>query len=177
MQGSRASLMMQGLLPNQQLSYQELEELLVSGKVCEIRMLFYVGKDVMRWLEQCVGVAQKSQYLSDPDVRSFAAYLIEQTPDQVCEKLRQWGVQDFRSIFARAIGMNSIFAEAPGKEQLSDDFIRSYHFYADRLYQAWQDLHPYTKLAKGDFDFELYASAEFSRILERQWSDETLPLG
>ena len=50
MQGSRASLMLQGLLPNDEFSLSQLQELLVEGKVCEIRMLYYVGKDLLRWM-------------------------------------------------------------------------------------------------------------------------------
>src|SRR5690349_13527506 len=73
MQGSRASLMLQGLLPNEEFSPEQLEELLVEGKVCEIRMLYYVGKDLLRWIEQCVEVVGSDSYsaANNLDERSF----------------------------------------------------------------------------------------------------------
>src|SRR3954470_12623562 len=101
MQGSRASLMLQGLLPNDEFSLSQLQELLVEGKVCEIRMLYYVGKDLLRWIDQCVEVTASQPDLQQHRLtaRSFAEYLIEQTPADVMEKLRTWGVQDYKSIF------------------------------------------------------------------------------
>ncbi len=52
-ESSRASLMLQGLLPTGDFSQDELERRLLDGRFCEIKMLFYVGKDVNRWIEQC----------------------------------------------------------------------------------------------------------------------------
>ena len=51
-ESSRASLMLQGLLPSGELSVEELELRLLDGRYCELRMLFYVGRDLMRWIEQ-----------------------------------------------------------------------------------------------------------------------------
>jgi len=53
-ESSRASLMIQGLLPAGQQSPEELDRALLDGRYCEIRMLFYVGKDIVRWIEQCM---------------------------------------------------------------------------------------------------------------------------
>lgn len=173
MQGSRASLMLQGLLPNDEFSLAQLQELLVEGKVCEIRMLYYVGKDLLRWIDQCVEVT-KSEMISPADEydhRSFAEFLINDTPLDVTDKLKVWGVQDYRSIFGRAIGLNSILALAPEREHLADEFIRSYHYYSDQLYTAWRNLQSYNEIPPNTFTFELYASAEYSRILEQQWTE------
>jgi len=173
MQGSRASLMMQGLLPNEHLSFEQLEELLVDGKVCEIRMLYYVGKDLVRWLEQCSEMLSRDHDELGPlDTRTIAAFLVEDTPDPVRDKLRAWGVQDYKAIFSRAIGLNSVFGDAPTRERLSDEFIRNYHYYADQLYAAWQNAQSFSRIRPDSFEFELYASAEYSRILERQWSED-----
>ena len=53
-ESSRASLMLQGLLPSGERSTEELDRALIDGRYCEIRMLFYVGKDLVRWIEQCL---------------------------------------------------------------------------------------------------------------------------
>ena len=43
-QSSRASLMLNGLLPQDESSEDELTRKLIEGRVCEIRMLFFVGR-------------------------------------------------------------------------------------------------------------------------------------
>ncbi len=62
-ESSRAHLMEQGLLPTGALSEDEIHTRLVDGRYTEIRMLFYVGKDLQRWLEQCVETAQRDPLL------------------------------------------------------------------------------------------------------------------
>ena len=52
-ESSRASLMLQGLLPNDEFTFEELNRRLLEGRFHEIRMLCYVGKDLERWIEQC----------------------------------------------------------------------------------------------------------------------------
>src|SRR3982751_3700050 len=51
-QSSRASLMLQGLLPIETFTIDQLQSILLDGRYCEIRMLYYVGKDLLRWIEQ-----------------------------------------------------------------------------------------------------------------------------
>jgi len=46
--------MLQGLLPTGEQSSEELEKTLLEGRYQEIRMLFYVGRDILRWIDQCV---------------------------------------------------------------------------------------------------------------------------
>lgn len=175
MQGSRASLMMQGLIPNDHMTFDQLEELLLDGKVCEIRMLFYVGKDLLRWIDQSVETLSREQEPAEdpPDSRTVATFLIEQTPAPVRDKLKAWGVQDYQAIFSRAIGLNSIFGDAPSRESLAEEFIRNYHYYADQFYTMWRDAQAFSKAEAEAFEFDLYASAEYSRILERQWSEDS----
>src|SRR5436190_24209154 len=48
-QSSRASLMLNGLLPHDESTEDELTRRLIEGRFCEIRMLFFVGKDLLRW--------------------------------------------------------------------------------------------------------------------------------
>jgi len=173
-QSSRASLMLQGLLPSGERPSEELDEALLDGRFHEIRMLFYVGRDLMRWIEQCVDFAAGDLALRDVRIRyqSFAALLVHHTPPKVEEKLRKWGVADYRSIFMRALGLNALFAEVPEREFLSNEFVRNYYRYADQMFASRQSQIQFPDITGMDLDFELYASGEYSRMLERSWEEE-----
>jgi hypothetical protein len=60
LESARASLSMirEGANDN-----EDLEKQLLDGRFTEFRMLFYVGKDVVRWLEQCVDACARSTEL------------------------------------------------------------------------------------------------------------------
>lgn len=170
-ESSRAHLMLQGLLPNGDVSQDDLELRLLEGRYCEVRMLYYVGKDVNRWVEQCVEMAERDEELMGMGVRahSFLRLLVHDTPPSVREKLRQWGVSDYQAIFTRAAGLNAVFADVPAKEQLSTDFIRNYYRYADQIFACSSNMQEFPDLSPDKFQFELYASGEYSRMLEKQW--------
>ena len=121
-ESSRASLMLHGLLPNGEYSSDELERRLLDGRYCELRMVYYVGRDVMRWIDQCMDVVSRNPeaFPTGLQLQSFAAYLVENSPECVQEKLRKWGVNDYRSIFARGIALNVMFEEAPVRGQVGD---------------------------------------------------------
>jgi hypothetical protein len=172
-ESSRASLMLQGLLPCVDLDREDLERKLMAGRYCELRMLFYVGKDLARWIDQCLEVADHDEDLRRLGIKfqSLAAFLVNNPPEGVKEKLRKWGVADYKAIFSRAIGINSVFAELPERPSLADDFVRSYYRYADQLFATRQNLTAFTELNSNQFDFELYASGEYSRMLEREWEE------
>lgn len=171
-ESSRASMMLQGLLPNSEFSAEELDRRLLDGRFCEIRMLFYVGKDLTRWLEQCMDLVNRESALKQRNVKaqSFAALLVEDPPESVKTKLRKWGVADYRAIFSRALGINSIFSEVPTRTELTDEFIRQYFRYADQLYACYLSLAPHPSINALEFQFELYASGEYSRLLEKEWT-------
>lgn len=170
-ESSRASLMLQGLLPSGEISRDELDRRLLDGRYCEIRMLFYVGKDLIRWIEQCLELVHRDENLKQAGFgyQAFAALLVEAPPVPVREKLKKWGVADYKAIFARALGLNAVFEEAPERHKLTDDFIRHYYRYADQLYACKQLVWSFGDIQPKDFDFELYASGEYSRMLEREW--------
>lgn len=167
---SRASLMLQGYLPSEA-SDDDLDRALLDGRYCEIRMLFYVGKDLARWVEQCLEVVEREEPLRalGLSAASFAALLVEAPPEGVREKLRRWGVADYRAIFGRALGLNAMFADVPPPELMTDSFIRHYYRYADALFQTRQSHQAFVPIATGMFEFPLYASGEYSRMLEQEW--------
>jgi hypothetical protein len=173
-ESSRASLMLQGLLPSGERATEDLDKALLEGRYQEIRMLFYVGKDVMRWIEQCVEHVEHQPEFRALGIRSqsFSAYLVNHSPSTVEAKLRKWGVGDYRAIFMRAIGLNVILADVPARRFLSDDFIRNYYRYADQMFLAQQAQAPFKDIAAMGFEFELFASGEYSRRLEREWAEQ-----
>lgn len=175
-ESSRASLMLQGLLPSGQMTREELDRKLLDGRFCEIRMLFYVGKDLLRWIDQCMELAERDEELKKAGFcyQAFAAVLTEDPPRKIREKLKNWGVADYKSIFTRALGLNAVFHEAPQRHQLSDDFIRHYYRYADQLFACRQLLWSFGEIRPAQFDFDLYASGEYSRMLEKEWGEDMM---
>jgi hypothetical protein len=174
LQSSRAGLILQGVLPAKDESLEHLDEVLLEGRHSEIRMLYYVGKDTSRWIDQCLDLIQREQSLRSAGIewQSFAALLIENPPQKVQEKLKSWGVTDHKVIFSRSLGLNSVFGVAPSREMLSHEFIRDYHRYADKLYDCRMNASRFTRLQPSNFPFELYASGEYASMLEREWQTD-----
>ena len=172
-ESTRASMMLQGFLPNNEFTIAELDRKLLDGRYCEIRMLYYVGKDLTRWIEQCMDIVNRDSFLQAEGVKeqSFANLLIDDPPEDVREKLRKWQVADYRSIFSRAMGLNMVFADAPLRTALADSFVRHYYRYADHMYACYQSQQAGRQIRSNTFPFELYASGEYSRMLEREWQD------
>jgi hypothetical protein len=172
-ESSRASLKLQGLLPAGEATREELDNALLEGRYSELRMLFYVGKDLTRWIEQCVEFVTRNHERMPHGItcQSFASLLINSAPPAVEAKLRKWGVADYKSIFTRALGLQCLFADVPGRQFLSDEFVRNYFRYADQLFTSKQSECEFTSVSTGDFTFELYSSGEYSRMLERSWGE------
>ena len=170
-ESSRASLILQGLLPAGELTQSELEERLLEGRYWELRMLFYVGRDLLRWIEQCADFVAAEPSLRSKGYRfeGFAAFLVEHTPSNVIEKLKGWGVSDYAAIFARSLALNTLFTEAPARQILSDHFVRNYYRFADQIYLCRQSSTDFPEIPPNLFQFELYASGEYARMLEREW--------
>jgi hypothetical protein len=176
-ESSRASLMLQGLLPSGELTPDDLDRKLLDGRYCEIRMLCYVGRDLVRWIEQCLEFVERDLGLRNSGIQfqSFAAMLVDGPPEGVREKLCRWGVADYKHIFSRALGLNAIFANPPSRDDLSSEFIRHYYRFADQMYRCLLGLHSYSEINCSRFAFELYASGEYARILEREWESDFSP--
>lgn len=172
-ESSRAQLMMQGLLPSGDLTAEELQARFLAGRFCEIRMLYFVGKDLERWIEQCVELADRDEDLRNAGVGagSFAELLINNPSHEVRDKLTKWGVADYKSIFSRALGIKAVFDQAPTQDQLAPHFVRFYYRFADHMFACRQHNEAYATLPPDQFHFDLYASGEYSRILEREWEE------
>jgi hypothetical protein len=172
-ESSRAHLMLEGLIPRGDLGQEEIERRLLDGRFCEMRMLFYVGKDLDRWLWQCAEFAERDGDLKMfcllPD--SFVPLLSERTPPLVQKKLQAWGVEDYRAIFTRALALYTLFNEPPARRDLGAHFIRYYYRYADQIFAERRRIEAASPLPEGRFDYELYASGEYARMLERKWEE------
>ena len=172
-QSSRASLMLNGLLPQGETSEDELTRKLIEGRVCEIRMLFFVGKDLLRWVAQCLDFVNNVAELKTVGIRdqSFAEFLVQNPPEKVRAKLRGWGVFDYKSIFSRAIGLNAVFTDPPDEASVTTEFIKNYFRYADHMFACRQQMQAFTEISVANFDFDIYASGEYSRLLEKSWTE------
>ncbi|HTS61572.1 MAG TPA: hypothetical protein VMH28_06085 [Candidatus Acidoferrales bacterium] len=174
LENSKAALMLAGLIPNDGSDNDALKRRLLTGRYHELRMLFFLGKDVFRWIDQCVDWAERAPELpaaTEIKRQSFAGLLIAGPPDLVKHKLVRWGVADYSSIFSRSLGINSLFADPPPATLLADEFLRSYHRYADYLYRCYMDSQQHLTITSANFRFDLYASGEYSRMLESQWGE------
>ena len=169
---SKAALMLAGLIPGDGSDTENLTRRLLAGRYAEVRMLYFLGKDVFRWIDQCMEWADRLPELRGTEVhpQSFAGLLTRKPPPLVSQKLIGWGVADYVSIFSRAIGLHVVFAAPPALDGLAEEFLRNYHRYGDSLFHCYMDdqLRTASRDA-GNFRFELYASGEYSRLLENEW--------
>jgi len=174
LENSKAALMLCGLMPRDETEPEELRRRQQAGRYSEVRMLFFLGKDVFRWIEQCMEWVERVSELENGQLepQSFARLVAETPPRGVCEKLLRWGVVDHCSIFSRAIGINTLFEQPPPFETLSEKFLNNYHRYADALYRVYLECQPHSRVGADQFTFELYASGEYTRKLELEWQED-----
>lgn len=172
MDSSRASLALQGFLPGEHDDADELDKQLLRGRYAELRMLFYIGKDLTRWTEQCTETAQLVGVYGERRIRpeTFSVLLVNCIPAPVRSKLEGWGVLDFAALFRRAIGMHSVFAELPVANSLNPDFLRRYHRHLDNWYEHRLRESLFDRPESGEFEFDLYASGEYTMMLEQSWN-------
>lgn len=171
MESSRASLALQGFLPRGETPEEDLDRQLLRGRYAELRMLYYIGKDVARWVEQCAETAQSSGLFSDRRIRpeTFAVLLVDHIPAHVRTKLEAWGVLDFCALFRRSFGLHAVFQDMPPAESFSCEFLRRYHRCLDQWYEQRLKDWMFDRPQAGEFVFDLYASGEYSLMLEQSW--------
>jgi hypothetical protein len=166
----RASISRDGL-PASEIPGGTLEALSLSRRYRELCMLYHIGKDLMRWMGQCKEVIDRDPVLSGAGLGlvSVATLLVENPPARVLQKFRMWGVQNCHQILSRALALQVIFNSLPAFEMLTPHFVRNYHRFADQVFGCWQQVEPFGRIHSINFDFELYSSSEYSRILEAEW--------
>ena len=171
MESSRASLALQGFLPHPEFSDEDLDQRLLRGRHAELRMLFYIGKDLLRWMEQCVETSTSSRSFEGRSIRpeTFGVLLVQNIPDHVRAKLEAWGVLDHCALFRRAIGLHSVFSGFPGVGDFAPDFLRRYHRHLDQWYEQRLIDATFDRPQPEEFIFDLYASGEYSMMLEESW--------
>ena len=167
--GSLAALALDGTVDSSN-EEMELRRRMIAGRYQEVRMLLFLGKDIFRWMRQCVEYVQGSDAA---DVRiveqSFAALVVGTLPEAIGRKLEGWGLTDRRAVFSRAIGIHSLFEEPPLASSLSPIFLENHLRYADHAYICYPHSRAFLPLDGANCQFELYASEEYARLLSDTW--------
>lgn len=150
---------------------EELLDKVTAGRLTEIGMLFFLGKDLFRWMDQCTEHCARHVELARHALRAqnFAALLMEAAPPAVQSKLACWGVADYRAIFSRAIAIRAVFCEASALAHLTPEFVRGYPRYCERILRCWWEAAQPPQPPEA-FAFQLYASHEYSALLDLQWN-------
>src|SRR5215831_12394458 len=89
LENSKAALMLSGLIPADGSDADDLKRRLLNGRYSEMRMLFFLGKDIFRWVDQCLDWALRVPELaaaSDLRHQSFAGLLTATPPESVRDK-------------------------------------------------------------------------------------------
>ena len=146
----------------------------LESRYSEMCMLCYLGRDLDRWLRQCVEMASGRPHADGLGESSFVNLLLFDPPAAVIRKMHDWNVPNFQLVFSRAIGLNSVYPVPPAAARVSEPLLRSFHLYADALFEARVRLAPGAEIRHEDFDLEIYSSGEYTRLLEREWLADTL---
>ncbi len=173
LESSRANLAIQGFLPTDNAAIEDLDRQLIKGRYAEIRMLFYIGKDLCRWTEQCTETVTLSTAFDKKRIRpeTFAVLLVQNIPAHIRSKLESWGVLDFAALFRRAIGMHTVFSDLPVASCLTLEFLRRYHRHLDQWYEYKLKESTFDRPEPGEFTFDLFASGEYTMMLEQSWEE------
>lgn len=171
-EGSRAAMaLQQASLSNPH--YADIQQRVILGRYQEIRMLLFLGKDIFRWIDQCLDQMDRSGETGlRINSQCFSALIVESPPETVRKKLEDWGVSDRRAVFSRAIGIRCLFECPPAIDMLSPLFLEHYHRFADYAYICFQQMKPWQPMDGEGFDFQIYASEEYSRMLSDQWQTQ-----
>jgi hypothetical protein len=159
----RLSLLMAGLgEPDQD------RERLLRGRYGEFRMVCLVGKDLMRWIRQCTDFVSRDEVLARAGIQeqSFADLLVNQTPPSVAARMASWGVNDYRGIFRRGIGINAVFPEPPPYGVVSAEFLENCYSFCDSMFACYQSLRQFARLEAGEFEVSLFTSDEYLSTIQ-----------
>ena len=142
-------------------------------RYAEFRMLCLIGKDLDRWLSQCVDLASRESALAGFSESNFILLLLFSPPLTFLHKMRSWSIKNYQIIFSRAIGLNAVFPHPPAARDLSEAFLLKFHKYADALYDARLNSEYSANTLEDRFTFEVYASGEYASSLAKSWGEWT----
>ncbi len=172
LEGSRAAVDLQKATAANP-RYADMQERVILGRYQEIRMLLFLGKDIFRWIDQCLDQMMRSGDIGIRiNAQCFSALLVDSPPSSVKAKLEAWGVSDRRAVFSRAIGIRCLFEEPPEITTLAPMFLENYHRFADYSYICFQQMKAYHSVEGNEYDFQIYASEEYSRMLADEWQEQ-----
>ncbi|HTQ53344.1 MAG TPA: hypothetical protein VMI94_02725 [Bryobacteraceae bacterium] len=154
------------------------KEPLLRGRYTEFRMLCLVGKDVMRWIGQCMDFAGRDEVLAHAGIvpQNFADLLVHSTPAAVGARFESWGVAGYRQVLSRAIGVGAVFPDPPAYGTVSANFLEQYYAYADHFFACYLSLSAFTPFDPDRFQFSLYTSDEYLSTLECGPDDRADPV-
>lgn len=129
---------------------------------------------MVRWIDECLECGARDSDLSNKGIRyqSFVAFLVNHAPQPCRQNYVVGGVADYRAIFTRALGLNTMFLEPPDRSTLSAEFIRSYYRYAEQIFTGRQNQVSRAAIESLGFRFDIFASGEYSRMLDREWPEQ-----
>jgi len=136
-----------------------------------LRMLCFLGKDLDRWVGQCVEMSGKNPEMDGASEASFISLLLFDPPEAVTLKMSQWKVGNYQIVFSRALGLNLVYPFPPDAKAVSESLLRNFHSYADALFDLRLKMSPGAELSGKDWHFEIYPSGEYSKLLERSWEE------
>ncbi len=141
------------------------------ARCSEIRMLCYIGKDLDRWLAQCLEFLSQNSETSAQAVSEadLIRLLLFETPEPVKVKLATWGIKNFEAVFTPALGLSQIFSHAPEPSTLSPRFVERFREYAGLLYRIRVDGQQPETAAGVKLSFEMYSSKEYIAMFEKEW--------
>src|ERR1700679_2408695 len=80
LEGSRAAIaLQQATLANPE--YAEIQQRVILGRYQEVRMLLFLGKDIFRWIDQCMDQMSRSGDIGlRIQAQCFSALIVENPP-------------------------------------------------------------------------------------------------
>ena len=78
---------------------------------------------------------------------------------------------DFCALFRRSLGLHAVFQNLPPVESFSVEFLRRYHRHLDDWFESRMRDTSFERPEAGEFTFDLYASGEYTTMLEQSWRD------
>ena len=140
----------------------------LKSRYAELCMLCSIGRDLNQWISECLEGAQPADGVT---ASSYISLLLFDAPRNVKTKMADWGVPYYQTIFSRALGLNLVYPLAPAPDAISESLLESFHVYADSLFDLRLHMSPGAELHGQDYTFDIFASHEYTQLLESEWAN------